>query len=82
MTKNSKLEDELPGNVSSDEINEISIEKWLTRDIGVCLTLLKAIYDDPNCRRELAKYLAGVHRNRVQHNAAMKNGIDNPVIPN
>lgn len=35
------------------------IEKWLTRDLGACITFLTAIHNDPDLRRQMAVWLAG-----------------------
>lgn len=48
-----------------------SIEKWIQRDVGVCITFLQAVHNDVNCRRALAEYLFGQHSNRVAHNAGV-----------
>jgi len=35
------------------------IEKWITRDVGVSISCLQAIHNDPNLRRILAVYFQG-----------------------
>lgn len=54
-----------------DGVTLENIEKWIAKDVGVCITFLQAVHNDANCRRALAEYLFGQHCNRVAHNAGV-----------
>lgn len=45
------------------------VEKWLTRDLGICIVLLSAIHNDPNLRRMMALHLHGLHENKKAQDA-------------
>lgn len=53
------------------------VEKWLTKDLGACIAMLRAIHNDTNLRRLMATHLHGVHMNTIAHNNGIKDVIAN-----
>lgn len=41
------------------ETSEDQILKWLTRDLGACITFLRAIHDDVELRQMMATWFKG-----------------------
>lgn len=58
------------------DVNQV--EKWLTRDIGVAITLLTAIHNDPNLRRLMATHLHGLHENQKAKVDPRQSDLFNP----
>lgn len=59
-----------------------NVEKWLTKDLGSCISMLNAIYNDPNLRHMLAEYLVGVHHNRLAGSVLAADLVKGPKAVN
>lgn len=65
MDTNGVETDALGADVSSKvlALDIATIEKWIGKDIQVCLSLLTAIQSDPDLRRQMAIFLKGRFEN-------------------
>jgi len=52
-----------------------NVQKWLSRDLGACITMLHAVHNDMNLQRLMAEHLCGVYNNAKQHNNGIKDAI-------
>lgn len=69
MVKNSNSNnDAVQGAGVIEEPNLANIEKWLTADIGRAITLLRAIQEDTELRRQMAVWFEG-RINNAKHKA-------------
>lgn len=70
MDNKSSVSEEVPGTES--DVKGVpsldTIERWITKDLGVCLTFLRALHEDVELRKQMAIFLQG----------RMINGVNRP----
>lgn len=66
---NHEIANEAQGAEVAAKVNDLdidTIEKWISKDISVCLSLLNAINTDKDLRRMMATFLKGRFNNAQQ----------------
>jgi len=65
MKKDNDVVEDAQGVDSSKVPDLVTIEKWLTRDLGTCITFLNALHSDADLRKQMAIFLQGRISNSV-----------------
>lgn len=66
MNNNSTTDVEAQGAETINGLPDLqTIEKWITKDLGVCLTFLNAIHNDKELRQQMAVFLQGRMQNSL-----------------
>lgn len=47
------------GDITAGVPDVATVEKWLTKDLGTCITFLTALHNDAELRRQMAIFLQG-----------------------
>lgn len=66
MNKNNSKNADSTQGVEEAQIPDLpTIEKWMTRDLGTCITFLNALHQDADLRKQMAIFLQGRLTNHV-----------------